>query len=48
MHKETIIKYIGQRRYDQLVREYGSKTTTSAGTRTIYVLKEKLRRDGIL
>lgn len=48
MHKETIIKYIGQRRYDQLVREYGSKTTSSAGTRTIYVLKEKLRRDGLL
>jgi hypothetical protein len=45
--RDIIIKYIGQRQYDQLVREYGNKNTTNWSQQTVHKLKHKLELFGI-
>jgi len=45
--RQVIIDYIGQRQYDQLVREYGNRTTTSWSRKLVYKLKEYLGKRGI-
>lgn len=45
--RELIIELIGQRQYDQLVREYGNKMTTNAGRKRVEKLKHKLADMGI-
>lgn len=44
--RQLIVDKIGQRQYDQLVREYGNKMTTSWSRKTIQTLKNYLRRIG--
>lgn len=46
--RELVIDAIGERRYDQLVREYGNKMTTGSGRRTVQKLKTKFRKDGLI
>lgn len=45
--RELIIEHIGQRQYDRLLSEYGSKCTTTWGQRMTYRLREWLRKEGI-
>lgn len=45
--RSVIIELIGDRQYDQLLREYGNKTTTNWSRKTVYRLKERLRKLGI-
>lgn len=45
--RDIIVEYIGQRQYDQLIREYGNKMTTNAGRKQVDKLKHKLAADGI-
>lgn len=45
--RSLIVDLIGQRQYDQLVREYGNKTTTNAGRKTVFKLKTILKEMGI-
>lgn len=47
MKREIIIEAIGQRQYDQLVREYGNKMTTAWSRKMIQTLKQHLERIGI-
>lgn len=46
--RENVIDIVGQRRYDQLVREYGNNMTTGSGRMTVQKIKQKLRKDGLL
>lgn len=47
MKRDIIIEEIGQRQYDQLVREYGNKMTTNWSRKMIQTLKQYLERIGI-
>ena len=46
--REHVIDVIGERRYSQLIREYGNNMTTGSGRRSVQKLKEKLRKNGLL
>lgn len=45
--RDVVIDLIGQRQYDQLLREYGNNMTTSWSQHTVFRLKEKLKKQGI-
>ena len=45
--RNVIIDLIGQRQYDQLVREYGNGMTTTQSRHAVFRLKEKLHKQGI-
>lgn len=45
--KQLIIDVIGQRQYDQLLREYGNKSTTPWSRKTVQTLKNRFKRLGI-
>lgn len=40
--KQTVINIIGQRQYDQIVREYRTKTTTNSTAKLVCKLKQQL------
>ena len=46
--RQVIIDMIGQRQYDQLIREYGNRCTTCRGQRQVARIKGKLKEDKIL
>jgi hypothetical protein len=46
--RQVIIDMIGQRQYDQLIREYGNHCTTCRGQRQVARIKGKLKEDKIL
>ena len=46
--RKNVIDIIGERRYSQLVREYGNNMTTGSGRMTVQKVKQKLRKDGLL
>lgn len=46
--RQIIVDMIGQRQYDQLVREYGNRCTTNRGQRQVARIKGKLKEDKIL
>ena len=46
--QQIVVEMIGQRQYDQLVREYGNKCTTNRGQRQVARIKGKLKEDKIL
>lgn len=45
--KDFIIQNIGQRGYEQLLRDYGNKTTTNWSRLTVRDIKRKMQRQGI-
>lgn len=45
--RELVINEIGQRQYDQLVREYGNKATTAWSRKTVSNLKQKFSKAGL-
>lgn len=45
--RDIIVREIGQRQYDQLVREYGNKSTTNWSRQTVQKLKQYLTKMGI-
>lgn len=45
--REMIVKQIGQRQYDQLLREYGNKSTTNWSRKTVQTLKLRLQLLGV-
>ena len=45
--KEMIIELIGPRQFDQLMRDYGNKHTTSWSRKKMQQMKEKFRQKGI-
>lgn len=45
--KDLVIDMIGERRYEQLYREYASKNTTNAGRHTMRRLKSKFNNENI-
>lgn len=46
--RQVIIDMIGQRQYDQLIREYGNHCTTCRGQRQVARIKGRLKEDKIL
>ena len=46
--RKNVIDIIGERRYSQLVREYGNNMTTGSGRMAVQKVKQKLRKDGLL
>lgn len=47
MKRDIIIEYIGQRQYDQLIREYSNKSTTAWSRKLVYTIKQYLEKIGI-
>ena len=45
--KEFIVDMIGERRFDQLYREYSNKTVSHASAMTMQRIKKELRKLGI-
>ena len=45
--KDFIVESIGQRGYEQLLRDYGNKTTTNWSRLTVRDIKRKMKRQGI-
>ena len=45
--RDLVIDMIGQRQYDRLLTEYGTKTTSAWGTKTTHRLRQKLKQEGI-
>lgn len=45
--KDFIVENIGQRGYEQLLRDYGNKTTTNWSRLTVRDIKRKMKRQGI-
>ena len=43
--RKKVIKIIGQRRYDQMLREYRTKTTSNATTTTVNKLKRRFENE---
>ena len=44
--RDTILQYISQRQYDQLLFEYGNKCVSMSSAKTVQQLRQRLKRDG--
>ena len=45
--RDLVISIIGERQYDRLLAEYGTKTTTAWGQKTTHRIRQKLKEQGI-
>lgn len=45
--KKVVVDIIGQRQYDQMLREYGNKMTTNWSRKTMQTIKNELKAKGI-